>query len=130
TSMGFIRDIENMPNEYAYSKVFFQRWYRPQNTALVIAGDVTPEQVMPLVEKYWGGWKAGNAAPAQIPPEPAPKGPMYVHVPWSSDTLPFVSVAFPSPAFVETGKDSAAIDILAALYFGSTSELYKKLVVA
>ncbi len=130
TTMGFIRDIENMPNEYAYSKLFFQRWYRPQNTALVIAGDVTPEQVMPLVEKYWGGWKAGAAEPAQIPPEPAPKGPMYVHVPWTSETLPFVSVAFPSPAFVETSKDSAAIDILAALYFGSTSELYKKLVVA
>ena len=45
TTMGFIRDIENMPNEYAYSKLFFERWYRPQNTALVIAGDVTPEQV-------------------------------------------------------------------------------------
>jgi zinc protease len=130
TTMGFIRDIENMPNEYAYSKVFFERWYRPQNTALVIAGDVTPEQVIPLVEKHWGGWKAGTAAAAQIPQEPAPKGPMYVHVPWASETLPFVTVAFPSPAFVETSKDSAAIDILAALYFGSTSELYKKLVVA
>ena len=130
TTMGFIRDIENMPKEYAYSKLFFERWYRPQNTALVIAGDVTPEQVRPLVEKYWGGWKAGTGAPAPIPQEPAPKGPMYVHVPWASDTLPIVSVAFPSPAFVETSKDSAAIDILAALYFGSTSELYKKLVVA
>ena len=28
TTMGFIRDIENMPNEYAYSKMFFERWYR------------------------------------------------------------------------------------------------------
>src|SRR5688500_9110776 len=91
TTMGFIRDIENMPNEYAYSKLFFDRWYRPQNTALVIAGDVAPEQVLPLVEKYWAGWKAGTAGLAQIPKEPAPKGPMYVHVPWASDTLPFVS---------------------------------------
>ena len=31
TTMGFINDIENMPNEYAYSKMFFERWYRPQN---------------------------------------------------------------------------------------------------
>ena len=30
TTMGFIADIENMPNEYEYSKVFFERWYRPQ----------------------------------------------------------------------------------------------------
>jgi zinc protease len=129
TTMGFIKDIENMPNEYAYSKVFFERWYRPQNTAIVIAGDVTPDQVMPLIEKYWGGWKSGGAV-AQIPKEPAPNGPMYAHVPWASQTLPYVTVAFPAPAFGETSKDSAAMDILAALYFGSTSELYKKLVVS
>ena len=32
TTMGFIADIENMPNQYEYSKVFFERWYRPQYT--------------------------------------------------------------------------------------------------
>ena len=40
TTMGFIKDIENMPNEYAYSKVFFERWYRPQDTTVIVAGDV------------------------------------------------------------------------------------------
>ena len=129
TTMGFITDIENMPNEYAYSKVFFERWYRPQNTAIVIAGDVTPDQVLQLVEKHWGGWKPGGGV-TQIPKEPPPAGPLYVHVPWTSETLPYVTVAFPAPAFGETSKDSAAMDILAALYFGSTSELYKKLVVS
>lgn len=130
TTMGFISDIENMPNEYAYSKVFFERWYRPQYTTVVIAGDVTPGQVLPLVEKYWGAWKGGTtAAPVTIPGEPEPKGPQYAHVPWTSPTLPYVSVAFPSPAFVETSKESAAMDILDALYFGPTSELYKRLVV-
>jgi zinc protease len=53
-----------------------------------------------------------------------------VHVPWTSGTLPYVSVAFPSPAFVETSREFAAMDILGALYFGPTSELYKRLVVA
>ena len=130
TTMGFIRDIENMPNEYAYSKLFFERWYRPQYTTVIVAGDVTPEQVVPLVEKYWGGWKGGTtAATVTIPREPAPKGPQYAHVPWTSDTLPYVSVAFGSPAFVETSLESAAMDILGDLYFGPTSELYKRLVV-
>src|SRR6516225_5871208 len=72
TTMGFIKDIENMPNEYAYSKLFFERWYRPQFTTVIIAGDVTPERVLPLVEKYWGNWKGGSATPVQIPKEPAP----------------------------------------------------------
>ena len=130
TTMGFIRDIENMPNEYAYSKLFFERWYRPQYTTVIVAGDVTPGQVLPLVEKYWGGWKGGTtAATVTIPREPAPKGPLYAHVPWTSDTLPYVAVAFPSPAFAETSKESAAMDILGALYFGPTSDLYKQLVV-
>src|SRR6185436_2452658 len=37
TTMGFVADIENMPNQYAYSKVFFARWYRPQYTTIVVA---------------------------------------------------------------------------------------------
>ena len=130
TTMGFIKDIENMPNEYEYSKLFFQRWYRPQFTTLIVAGDVTPGEVMPMIEKYWGVWKAGAPATATIPKEPAPKGPQYVHVPWTSDTLPWVTVAYLGPAFDENSKDTPALEILAALYFGPTSDLYKKLVVS
>lgn len=129
TTMGFIDDIENMPSQYAYSKIFFERWYRPQYTTLIVAGDVTAAEVQRLVEKYWGGWQAGAAADVKIPTEPAPRGPVYAHVPWSSDTLPYVAVAFPSPAFGETSKDAAAMDMLGPLYFGPTSELYKRLVV-
>jgi zinc protease len=129
TTMGFIKDIENMPNEYEYSKLFFQRWYRPQFTTLIVAGDVTAEQVMPMVEKYWGGWKAGAPATADIPKEPPPGGPQYVHVPWTSETLPWVTVAYLGPAFDEKTKDTPALDILGALHFGTTSDLYKRLVV-
>src|SRR5207247_11127356 len=102
TTMGLIKDIENMPNEYAYSKVFFDRWYRPEYTTIVVAGDVTPEQVMALVEKYWGPWKAGTQAQVQIPKEPATRGPLYAHAAWDTDTLPLVSVRFAAPAFDET----------------------------
>jgi zinc protease len=130
TTMGFIKDIENMPNEYAYSKTFFERWYRPQYTTVIIAGDVTPEQVLPMVEKYWGSWAASRAETTSIPKEPAPKGPIYVHVPWTSETLPWVTVGFPGPAFDEGGKESAAMEIIASIFFGQTSDLYRKLVVA
>ncbi|HEX7795513.1 MAG TPA: pitrilysin family protein [Vicinamibacterales bacterium] len=129
TTMGFIQDIENMPNEYEYSKVFFDRWYRPQYTTIILAGDVAADRVLPLVEKYWGGWKGGTVTPPNVPQEPAPTASQYVHVPWQSDTLPLVTVGFPGPAFDDQSKDSAAIQILSTLYFGRTSELYKKLVV-
>ncbi len=81
------------------------------------------------MQKYWGGWKPGAAASVQVPAEPAPKGPAYVHVPWATPTLPYLAVGFRAPAFSETDKDYAAMDMVAALYFGETSDLYKKLVV-
>ena len=127
TTMGFIKDIEDMPNQYAYSRSFFDRWYRPEHTTVIVAGDVTAEKVIPLVEKYWASWKPGSTK-AVIPQEPPAKGPVYAHVTWPSPTLPWVSVAFHGPAFSDVQKDYAALDILMDLEFGETSDLYKKLV--
>ena len=127
TTMGFLKDIEDMPNQYAYSKVFFDRWYRPERTALIIAGDVDPKKTIALVEKYWAKWQRGSYK-AEVPVEPAPRGAIYKHVPWTSPTLPFVSVAFRAPAFSDTVKDQAALSTLLSLSFGKTSPLYKRLV--
>jgi zinc protease len=127
TTMGFLKDIEDMPNQFAYSKTFFARWYRPENTAVVVAGDVDPAATIALVEKYWGGWK-GGAPSVTIPQEPPARGPVTAHVPWPSDTLPWVYVGFHGPAFSETKKDLPALDALFDLSFGPTSDLYKKLV--
>ena len=127
TTMGFLKDIEDMPNQYEYSKTFFSRWYRPEYTTVIVAGDVEPEKVVALVQKYWGGWKRGSHS-TEIPKEPPAKGPVYAHVPWPSPTLPWVTVAFHGPAFSDTVKDFAAMDMLFDLYFGETSELHKKLV--
>jgi zinc protease len=128
TTMGFLKDIEDMPNQYDYSKTFFDRWYRPANATLIIAGDVDAAKVMPLVEKYWGAWKAGEPAKVEIPQEPPAKGPVYAHVPWPTPTAPWVVVAFHGPAFSEKEKDWAAIDMFMDLNFGDTSPLYRKLV--
>jgi zinc protease len=131
TTMGFLKDIEDMPNQYAYSKVFFDRWYRPERTTIIIAGDVDPKSAIALVEKYWSAWKRGSAKVATqfaIPAEPAPQGAQYRHVSWQSPTLPLVTVAFRAPAFSTTQKDQAALSMLLSLSFGRTSPLYKRLV--
>ncbi len=128
TTMGFLADIEDMPNQYEYSRLFYARWYRPELTTLVVAGDVVPEKVLPLVERRFGRWKRGVQQVA-IPAEPPPAGPVYAHVPWSTPTLPWVTVAFHGPAFSGVSKDWAATTLLYDLAFGETSELYRKLVV-
>ncbi|HEU4747690.1 MAG TPA: pitrilysin family protein [Gemmatimonadaceae bacterium] len=128
TTMGFIEDIENMPNQFEYSKQFFDRWYRPEYTAIVVAGDVTAEQVLPLIRKHWGGWKPGSYK-ASIPAEPPSTAPKYAHAVWATPTNPLISVAFRNPAFSETIRDNAALDLVAGIYFGPTSDIYRKLVV-
>ncbi len=127
TTMGFLRDIEAMPNQLAYSRLFFDRWYRPEYTALIVAGDVSAETVLPLVEKYWGAWKAGTYR-VEIPPEPAHAGPVYAHVPWDTPTLPWVTASFHAPAFSATNRAYAATDLAVDLWFGHSSELYRRLV--
>ncbi|KAB8041705.1 insulinase family protein [Janthinobacterium aquaticum] len=127
TTMGFIQDIEDMPNQYAYSKIFFDRWYRPERTTIIIAGDVEPQKAIALVEKYWSGWQRGKQQ-AAVPVEPAPHGPIYKHVAWPTPTLPWVAVGFHAPAFSVVNKDQAALATVLSLAFGRTSPLYKRLV--
>jgi zinc protease len=126
TTMGFIKDIEDMPNQFEYSKVFFSRWYRPEKTTIIVAGDVEPNRVFSLVEKYFGDWERGTFT-VDIPQEPEHKGPVYAHVPWTSQTLPWVTVAFHGPAALQM-NDQAAFDTMFDLSFGQTSDLYKRLV--
>ena len=127
TTMGFLKDIEDMPNQFEYSKLFFDRWYRPEYTTIIIAGDVNAQQAIRLVEKYWGSWKRGSFK-TPIPAESSYQGPKYAHVDWKADTLPIVTISFHGPAFSETEKDLPALDTLYDLYLGPTSELYRRLV--
>jgi zinc protease len=128
TTMGFLADIEDMPNQYEYSKTFYARWYRPEHATLVVAGDVDPGKVLPLVERHFGKWRRGSHR-AEVPREPPPQGPVYAHVPWTTPTLPWVAVAFHGPAFSDVRKDWPAVDLLLDLHFGETSDLYERLVV-
>ncbi len=127
TTMGFIEDIESMPDQLAYSKRFFNRWYRPENTAIIIVGDVDTRATYDLVEKYWGNWSAGNYT-VDIPVEPAPAGPLYEHIQWDGPTQPWLFVAFRGPAYDPTEKDMPAMDLISSIYFSDSSELYQKLV--
>src|SRR5713226_1522307 len=45
---------------------FWQQGYAPGNSALVLAGDLTPEEARTLAEKYFGNWK--GAASKHLPP--------------------------------------------------------------
>ena len=127
TAMGFIKDIEDMPNQYDYSLQFYQRYYRPENIVIMVVGDVQHDQTLAIVKKYFGDWQRGNYTP-QIPSEPAQTAAREEHIEWPSPTLPYVDVAFRGPAYSDTDVDHAALDLLQAYAFGENSDLYQKLV--
>jgi zinc protease len=127
TTMGYLEDIKDYPNQYEYAWQFFNRFYRPENTTIVIVGDFKETEVLQMVKNYWGAWKAGDFK-QQIPVEPVQKEARKEHIEWASQTLPFVTVAYRAPAFSETEKDKSALDLLAAIAFGENSEIYQKLV--
>jgi zinc protease len=127
TTMGFIQDIEDMPNQYDYSLEFYKRYYRPEYTTIVVVGDITRERALALVKKNFGDWKRGNYVP-KIPAEPDQTEPRTAHIDWPSQTLPHIVVAFRGPAFSEEKKDKAALDLLVPIAFGENSDLYQKLV--
>lgn len=129
STIGFLKDIVDMPNQYDYSLKFFDRFYRPEYCTVMVVGDVKPEQVFKLAEKYYGPWKHGNHV-ADIPVEPAQTGEKIADIPWKGRTLPYLVVAFHAPAFSTETKDKVALNLLAKLAFGNTSALYQKLVLA
>jgi zinc protease len=128
TTMGFLKDIQDMPNQYEYSLRFFDRYYRPEYTTIIVVGDVKAKAVRELVDKYWGEWKHGTYQP-DIPREPVQDAPRANHVDWPSPTLPILTVSYKVPAYTDTAKDTAALEALSFLAFSPTSELYQKLVI-
>jgi len=129
TTMGFFEDIENMPEQFEYSHQFFDRWYTPDKTTVIISGDVNADETVALVKRYWGDWQTGEDAAIAIPPEGAPQGPQYEHITWDSPTQPWVVMAFRGPAFDAAAKDMPAMDLIGELYFSDTSDIYKELVI-
>ena len=128
TTMGFIKDVEAMPDEYDYSLQFFDRYYRPEYTTIIVAGDVDAKRVRSLIDERWGTWKRGNYKPS-IPAEPPQDGPRTAHVDWPSETLPLIEIAYRGPAYSDNTQDTTALDAISRLGFDQTSPLYQKLVI-
>ena len=52
-------------------KAFFKKYYRPNNTILTLAGNISPEKAFSLVNKWFGDIPGGEPIIRDIPLEPA-----------------------------------------------------------
>jgi zinc protease len=127
TTMGFLKDIQDMPNQYNYSLQFYDRFYRPEYTTILLVGDVRRDQAVGLTKKYFGDWKRGSYV-SDIPAEPPQTASRTASIEWNSPTLPWIAVAFKGPGYSDERIDKAALDLLSPIAFGPNSDLYQRLV--
>ncbi len=127
TVIGFEADVRAMPGGFEYSRSFFQRFYRPENVVLVIAGDFAAAKAKALVRQYYGGWKPGYKAPT-IEAEPPQTAPRERTVKYPGRTLPVLSINYKAPAWDPKDRTGVALEVLGQIAFGPNSGLSRKLV--
>ena len=118
--IGWMGDLESLTAQDA--RDFFQRWYTPANAAVVVVGDVDPQQVLALAEQHYGGI-ASHAVPARKPrPEPEQRGLRRIEVKAPAEQA-LVALAFRVPQMTSLQPspdhdDALALTVLSAVLDG------------
>jgi zinc protease len=75
--MGDEQSVRAVTNEDV--RRFYETYYRPNNAALIVAGDVRPATLMPKLERAFAGWKPGQVPAVNIStPPPREKATLYI----------------------------------------------------
>jgi zinc protease len=128
--IGWRHEIEQLTREDALH--FYRRFYTPENAALVVAGDVTVEEVKELAERTYGKiQRRGETRVRRRPQEPPPSAERHVKLADPRVGQPSLQRSYlVPPANGEHLAEADALDVLAhVLGSGTTSRLYRVLVV-
>lgn len=108
-------------------KHFFLRWYGPNNAVVTVGGDVKVQEVVQLVEKYFGSIPKCPNVEKTVLPLVTFQEDRYASMVDGYAKLPMLVCALPTvPQF---DKDETALDCLAEIIGGDNSSiLYQKLV--
>jgi len=107
-------------------QAFFDRFYRPSNASLVVAGDFDPREARRLVERYFG-WLPARPAPAPVTATVHPLVAIERRSVPDRVQLPRLRMEWHSPGLFAPGD--ADLDLAAQILGGGkSSRLYKSLV--
>ena len=105
---------------------FFKSYYGPNNTPLVVAGDIDPVEARRLVEKWFSDVPRGAPVPPLSAPTPVLTAEKRVTLE-DKVQLPQITIGWLTPAYFHPGDET--MDVLArVLASGKNSRLYKRLV--
>ncbi|MGX9147781.1 M16 family metallopeptidase [Mesorhizobium sp. 128a] len=128
--IGWMQEMEQLNRTDAVA--FYDKYYRPNNAVLIVAGDVEPDAVKALAEKTYGKVARGPDLPPRIRPvEPEQNTKRTVTLTDARVSVPSFSTQWVVPSY-HTAKpgEAEALDLLGEILGGgSRSRLYQQLVV-
>jgi len=129
--IGWMNDLENMSVQDAQE--WYDRWYAPNNAVLVVVGDVNPNDVFSLAQKYYGKIKSrpllslALRKPQVEPPQAGIKR-LMIKAPAQ---LPYLVMGYHAPVLHDADADwePYALEMLVGVLDGNESaRLNKELV--
>ena len=128
--LGWEHEIRKLDRKAALE--FYERYYAPNNTILVVAGDVTAENVRKLANETYGKLKPrSDRIRAARPKEPPHRAPVRVLLDDPRAGRATVQRFYLAPSYssAEPGEAEALDLMMKIVTSGTTSRLYKRLVV-
>ncbi|HUE76718.1 MAG TPA: pitrilysin family protein, partial [Longimicrobiales bacterium] len=125
--IGSMEDLDAATGDDA--RDFYERFYVPNNAAIVVAGDATVGQVRELAERFFGHMQRGPDVPPLPPVTNVPRtdGPRDVTMTDPLATLPLLMEAYAVPE--HRHPDSRALSLLGSILMaGESSRLFQRLV--
>ena len=129
-SIGWEHEMAKLSRQDALA--FYKRYYAPNNAVLVVAGDVTPEEVRTLAQATYGRNRPNRGLVRPIrPDEPKPIAARRVELVDGRAGARILLRYYPSPSYTSGPPGEAeSLELLARIIGGDdTSRLYRRLVV-
>ena len=125
--IGWPSDIDSLRREQVLQ--YFKTFYAPNNCIVAMVGDIDPDKVMAIMEKYFGALPAQPQPRRPITEEPAQTAERRVLM--EGEAQPRLYIGYHIPKIGD--EDTYALDVLSALLSGvgassRTGRLYKSLV--
>ncbi|TNE37383.1 MAG: insulinase family protein [Alphaproteobacteria bacterium] len=127
--IGWRHEIEGLTREDALN--WYRTYYAPNNAILVVAGDITAEELKPLARKYYGKLKRRKVPERIRANEAEPLAAVRIEMKDVRVKQPSFQRAYLAPS-ARTGepREAEALEVLAYILGGSNnSHLYKQLVI-
>ncbi len=121
STIGYLEELDRATLDDL--KKFFLRWYGPNNAVLTVAGDVKKDEVLTLVEKYFGPINRGPEVNKMDAAKIKLEADRYISY---EDNIRFPAIVMSFPTVPNFHADEPALDVLSDILGGGKNSIFFK----